>query len=970
MRHRQEVLNVLLAQHLRQEGLIAEPEVLARGAGGERMMPDVMVRFRGLRLAIEGEFGDGTDMEAALIAQVAERVESGLAHIAAGVLYPASLREESREETPEALAGCDLRFALVTEAQRPETFTEGSVHDLANALRRLHEGLGREEVLDEAVAILQAGIEQFVVELGPQQAVVDRFAGALGIRAVNDSEALTAAQQLAVRRIGGLILTNALIFHEVLTWTDSRLPTLAQASAESDVAERLTRSWTLILTDINYYPIFHVALDLLRAVAQHADVSAALSGLIRAATRILTRRGAIRHDLMGRIYHRLLAEAKHLGAYYTSIPAATTLLKLALRPQGWPGARWEDLEALEGFRAADLACGSGTLLMATAEAITDNYVHGCYQRGIRPDLTRLHSVLLEHVLWGYDVLPSALHLTASTLSIRSPDVAVQKLNLYSVRLGGPRERLGSLEFITGQSVNGDPSLFSYVPDATRETGMGPEASNVTMPQVELCVMNPPFTRSVGGNLLFGNLPADERARLQERLGELIRTHELEANTTAGLGSPFVATAHPQVDVGGRLALVLPRAVLSGVAWAPTRRLIERHYHLEYVVVSHEPGRWNFSENTDLSETMLVARRRFGNDEARNCAEGERSERTVFINLWHNSRNVLEGLTVAAQTCEQETTPELRPGVIAQELQCGNIMQGEAFAVAWEEVAGDVWFFWAAFAQSELVAAFNLLRRGELLVPRATETVAVPLRPLGDLGRIGPDRRDIHDGFRLARRRTHYPAFWNHTTSRVTCMSQGTNAYLAVLAEPHPGRPRRRPELLWPLAARLLIAERMRTNTMRVGAVLLDREALSNVWWPVSLCEEANKPGMAEALALWYNSTPGVLMLLGHRTETTGPWCQIKKPILGAMPVLDVTALTEAQLAGLAEAYEALKDRSLLRLPEMAEDPVRAAIDRAIQEALDLPDLNLLRESLSWEPVVCLTNNRLLANNEDGGAPAR
>ena len=36
------------------------------------------------------------------------------------------------------------------------------------------------------------------------------------------------------------------------------------------------------------------------------------------------------HDLMGRIYHWLLHHAKYLGTYYTSVSAATLLLKVAL----------------------------------------------------------------------------------------------------------------------------------------------------------------------------------------------------------------------------------------------------------------------------------------------------------------------------------------------------------------------------------------------------------------------------------------------------------------------------------------------------------------------------------------------------------------------------------------------------------------------------------------------------------------
>ena len=71
-------------------------------------------------------------------------------------------------------------------------------------------------------------------------------------------------------------------------------------------------------------------------------------------------------------------------------------------------------------------------------------------------------------------------------------------------------------------------------------------------------MNPPFVRSVGGNLLFGSLPDDERAKLQAELKRLVKL--IGANATAGLGSVFVALADRYLEVGGRIAFVLPAAL--------------------------------------------------------------------------------------------------------------------------------------------------------------------------------------------------------------------------------------------------------------------------------------------------------------------------------------------------------------------------------------------------------------------------
>src|SRR5947208_703905 len=83
-------------------------------------------------------------------------------------------------------------------------------------------------------------------------------------------------------------------------------------------------------------------------------------------------------------------------------------------------------------------------LMSSADTVMDNFIAASARAGDLPDLNALHAVLAENVLYGYDVLPAAIHLTASTLALRTPQVTFKKLNLFSLPLGGPYRRLGSL----------------------------------------------------------------------------------------------------------------------------------------------------------------------------------------------------------------------------------------------------------------------------------------------------------------------------------------------------------------------------------------------------------------------------------------------------------------------------------------------------------------------------------------------
>jgi hypothetical protein len=681
------------------------------------------------------------------------------------------------------------------------------------------------------------------------------------------------------------------------------------------------------------------------------DATHAVKELAQKAQTIVGWRASLRHDLAGRIYHRLLEEAKYLGAYYTSIPASFLLAKLALFREDWP-TDWSDLKQVGALRISDLACGTGTLLMAAADVIVDNHIRESLKSHKRPQLDKLHRLIVENILYGYDVLHSAVHLTASTLALRVPDIPINVTNLSTLPMGTEHGELGSLEFIESSTV-GAAGLYAKKPERVVGTL---EASRqwVTLPQLDLCIMNPPFTSSRQPNLLFGSVPGKDRRRMQNRLKRLVRKYHVPASITAGLGAVFVALGDKYLKEGGRLALVLPRALLSGVAWQKTRDFMNQRYRLEYVVVSHEADHWNFSENTDLSEVLVVAQKCDGKPTDENS-------RVVCVNLWRNPRNAIEALTLsrALAKCSPPALTTAGQHQGALNLNIGSDKYGEALAPAWSELKTDMWNFPCAFAQSELVRTLYGLCAGRLFLPGRKHHSDIPLCALGKIGDLGPDPRDVYDAFALATSKTAYPALWGHEAERINCMDQEANAFLEPLPEAREGRKLRKVNDLWPKASRLLLAMRLWVHTKRLVAVRLDSKALSDVWWPLSLRAEKDRTDEVEkAAAVWFNSTIGILLLLAFREETRGAWIQFKKPVLARMPVLNFTMVGTLIRKKLAEAYARFSKNMFLPLPNMDSDPARAAVDEAVASALHLPDLSILRTLLSREPIVCLTMDRL------------
>ena len=127
----------------------------------------------------------------------------------------------------------------------------------------------------------------------------------------------------------------------------------------------------------------------------------------------------------------------------------------------------------------------------------------------------------------------------------------------------------------------------------------------------------------------------------------------------------------------------------------------------------------------------------------------------------------------------------------------------------------------------------------------------------------------------------------------------------------------------------------------------EASVLSNVWWPVRVEDVA----VEKALAIWLNSTLGLLTILAQRTSTRAGWVATKKADLEELPVLDPRRLAPAQLQSLSDLFDRLAEAEFERLPSMADCPARRALDDGVSEILGVPDLATLRSLLASEPVV-------------------
>ena len=924
---REEAVNALLAQLLRDHGLSARAERRSR-----RGVPDVRVQLKGGDLVLLECKWEGS--ATALEAQIEERLEAFPEALGVvGILYPERLRYQADTLT-ELKAAIDIHWW--THGSRGRVLPMrpvriGSVAELADQIRALPLELEGVDRVAAAAQVVGHHLERAAREIGTHARIGRRIADLI---AETDKE----RDRAAARRIACLVIFNALAFQDRLADVREDVPTVQEAVREE--IPGLLEAWGFICESIDYVPVFDLAAQLLDILTDWPDdpYTRAVVPLVKAMEETRHLEG---HDLSGRLFHTLLTDAKFTGAYYTSVPAATLLTRLVF--EGWPrGIDWSDHELPGSLNVADIACGTGTLLMAVASEAERRH-----REAGGDNAQELHKQMVEQVLRGYDVQLSAVHFAATSLAMLNPEIQFDNMHFYVMPLGadGPNPSLGSLEFLKGAEAPVQFTLSAagtapVADGAARVTGSGAEGVEegvtATLPELSLAIMNPPFTRSVGGNLLFGSLPAGERGRLQKELSRRLKSRK--ASATAGLGAPFVAAAVPRLRPGeGRLALVLPATVCTGPSWSDTRALIEQEFVLDMVIASHDPARWNFSDSTDLSEALLIATRRPHPD------SGE--HRTVFANLWSNPDGVLDAHRMA--NAISSTTPADIEGTGTALLDVGGRHVGEVVSIPEAMLLGRQWIG-MQFARADVTRmALQLLVDNVVSLPGEATKASVALCRLAEVGAVGPDRRDVWDGFERTTAVTAYRMVENHDTLQRKYLRTEPDVYLAPLVEPRAGRRLKPVTQLWGKSGRLLVAERLWLNTARMLAMRADENVLSNVWWSVKVDNTQTE----KALAVWLNSSLGLLATMAARTSTRGPWVALKKADLEELPVLDTRALSDEQLSGLADLFDELAEAEFAPLPDMEDCYARGRLDEGLSEILGLPDLGTLRRLLATEPVV-------------------
>ena len=153
--------------------------------------------------------------------------------------------------------------------------------------------------------------------------------------------------------------------------------------------------------------------------------------------------------------------------------------------------------------------------------------------------------------------------------------------------------------------------------------------------------------------------------------------------------------------------------------------------------------------------------------------------------------------------------------------------------------------------------------------------------------------------------------------------------------------------------RLQLARELGMAPQRVAAVLTETPMLGVSSW-ITVLPRDPAPGREEALCLWLNSTPGLLLRIVHGNRPYLGRSRLPHELVRTLPVLNVDQLSPDQLAAAVAVYEDLKGKPLQGFTSIESDAVRCELNtRLCREVLGIESAGVeeLTRKLALEPTM-------------------
>ena len=890
--------------------------------GSPGLRPDILITGADRApVVIEAEFMPAVTAEQEAKDRLALEVVDGRRPIEAAIAlrYPQGF--EFTDDLSGGLARARLEYAVFynDDTRFPESgWLRGTPADLADIARLVSVP---QSAVDAATDALQSGIDRaaaILKDLNEQYPAITQAVAAL----------LGMSDAPQTHRMACAIIANAMVFHDRVAdiHGDIRPLRLVCNPNAANPQREIIAEWTNILA-INYWPIFAVSKDIIEQIPT-AEASRMLRLLEYTAGDVAASGANVEHDLTGRIFQRLIADRKYLATFYTLPASAALLARLAVAKM--EGVDWSDADAIGNLRVGDFACGTGALLSAVYEQIAGRHE----REGGNP--ANLHRTMMEEVLYGCDVMPSAIHITSSTLSGAQPTVGYEESRLYNMPYGRQSDgtvAIGSLELLQSSSVM---TLFNTSAPAMRTGSAGEETAARMLVDVpddgfDLVIMNPPFTRATNHegahaditNPAFAafNATRKDQSDMGKRLNQIGRGSAYHGN--AGIASAFAALGHSKLKTGGVLALVLPLSAAVGLSWQNFRDMLTKNYiDISVLSIAANGKDMAFSSDTGMAECLIIARKGIRPDAPTTAAQ-----HTQFTSLNRRPQGFAHAAALASEIGNAVSVRAIEDGPYGgTHLMVGDEKAGEILTAP----RGKNDAAWAAvrLSDSSLAQAAHALANSWLWLPGAAKAVKLKTAALGEIGKLGLVHRDItgpaprgpFDKVAASPTAT-YPALWNHNASREKRIMCEPDSQLLVRQGME-----EKAATAWTSASRSHINLDFTFGSQPLAVAFTERKSIGGRVWPNVVFDDERYD---YAFTVWGDSTLGLLMHWWHSSRQQSSKAGMTIRTADTLPILDLRSLSDAQLATAREIFDQFRALELKPAYLADRDDNRALLDRRV-----------------------------------------
>lgn len=911
--------------------------------------PDIIIDAPRLSpIVIESEFLPARDVISETCQRIGQKVKTKKVTVGIALRIPIEFKDYSKDEQLEnEIKECNsFEFSVYTKSNNPsftkkkikiaenksgffnvfpnEGWLMGNITDIARMVKLLSYSM---ESVDKNVRIMNE-------ETTAIASMINEFPDGIKEKI---SDLLIQPSDEQTWKMAALVIQNAFLFHDTLTGNHD-ICSLTELKENGKYQEnKISEEWEKIMK-IDYIPIFKIASEILKKIniqKQNTIIEAAVSTINK-----LDSEGSIRTgELYGQLFQKLIIDRGALATFYT-LPESAIFMASLVVPR--IDQTMFDEKNYTNLRIGDFACGTGALLSAIYSEIVSSTNLSEFDSKLR------HSDFMGKILYGFDVLPLAAHLTVSSLAGIFPSIIFENTKIHYLPLGVKKDEkcfLGSFDLLS-QNVE-------FSDTGTMTGGKGERKSNETRIKdhiFDLIVMNPPFTSNTkqskkdneSAKPMFAafKITKEQQTIMNKKLlGDYTDTC---SDGNAGAGSYFAELAIRKIKEKGTISLILPAGLATSKSWKKVRERLSRDF-IDIMLIgitSGNPALSSFSADTSISDCMLIATKKYG----------ARNQNITIISLRNRPKDPVEAISVAKAIINTGDIVSLDMDVMdGKPIMVGKQIVANAFT----QSIDDDWQF-GNVNSAAILKVGKRMKKNELWMPGSPpdDFIPIDITNFDKIAERGYDSSSMTDErrggklFEISEREIldGHATLWKNDENTQTKLIVKPDRWLI----PTQNKLKTLNKIL-SQKSNIFINQQIWYPTQRLIVAYTKKECIGGRTWPAIIISEKYH----KAYSVWSNSTLGVyLYWYGSSRQKPGRGL-IRKELGGKLLIYDFTKLNEDQLSKFNILFDKYSKKEFKELIKLNKDKVRKQMDKEMLKILDINvELTSLRNMLCKEKHFC------------------